>query len=216
MTVEVAFLRRVVGRGDRRTSQIGSPVRLICMTIRSIALFVHLVGVLTLFTALAVERVAVELLRATGGQNPPTVAMRLLRGLPRFTGAAVALILLSGIPMAARLGVLRSAWVLVPVVAMILMAVLGNSALRPLFRSTSSGGTSGGWRVQVSRPFLDVSLRMRIGVALGIVYLMVAKPDVFVSIAVVSLGLAAGAAARVVSGPTPLPPTSTEEASRTV
>jgi len=216
MTVEVGYLPRVVGRETGGPSQIGSPVRLIFMTIRSIALFVHVVGVLTLFTALAVERVGVELLRATGGQNPPTVALRLLRGLPRFTGAAVALILLSGIPMAARLGVWRSAWVLVSLVAMILMAVLGNAALRPLFRSTSSGGTSGGWRVQVSRPFLDVSLRMRVGVALGIVYLMIAKPDVLGSTAVVILGLAAGAAAGVLFGRTPVATVSTEEASRTV
>jgi len=186
------------------------------MTIKSIALFVHVVGVLTLFTALAVERVAVELLRGTGGESPPSVALRLLRGLPRFTGTAVALILLSGIPMAARFGVLRSAWVLVSFAAMILMAGLGNAALRPLFRSTGPVGASGGWRARASRPFLDVSLRMRVGVALAIVYLMVAKPDFLAATAVVIVGLVAGAVASVVFTRTPVATASTEEASRTV
>src|SRR5215813_3315172 len=110
------------------------------MTLQSLALFVHLVGMLALFVALALEWTGVD-----------------PRRLRRLGGGAVVLILASGIGMAARFGVLRSAWLGVSFGAMVLMAVLGASARR--------------------EPFLRVSLRARVGVALAIVFLMVAKPD---------------------------------------
>jgi hypothetical protein len=81
------------------------------MTMRSIALFAHLVGMLALFAGLAVEWLCVERLRAPDEPGPPMFTVRVLERLPRVTGIAVALILLSGIPLAARIGVLRAAFV---------------------------------------------------------------------------------------------------------
>jgi hypothetical protein len=66
------------------------------MTMRSIALFAHLVGMLALFAGLAVEWLCVERLRAPDEPGPPMFTVRVLERLPRVTGIAVALILLSG------------------------------------------------------------------------------------------------------------------------
>src|SRR5262249_42054102 len=98
------------------------------MTLQSLALFVHLVGMLALFVTLALEWTGVD------PQN-----------LRRLGGGAVVLILASGIGMAARFGVLRSAWVGVSFAAMAVTAILGATARR--------------------EPFLRVSLRARVGLA---------------------------------------------------
>jgi len=170
------------------------------MTMQSLALFTHLLGMLALFVALAVEWTAVELLR-TGDSARPSFATHLLCRLPRFTGIAVALILVSGIDLAVQFGFLRSAWVGVSFTAMVVMGGLGGAALRPLIRSIGSVADPGGWRREASSSFLRVSLRARIGVALGIVYVMVAKPDLLESTAIVAVALLLGAAGGVVAVP---------------
>jgi hypothetical protein len=130
------------------------------MTLQSLALFVHLMGMLALFVTLALEWT---------GVNPGR--------LRRLSGCAFVLILASGIGMAARVGVFRSAWVGVSFAAMAVMAVLGAAARR--------------------EPFRRASLRARVGVALAIVFLIVAKPDLLQSLAIAAAALIIGAAAGV-------------------
>jgi hypothetical protein len=156
------------------------------MTMRSIALFAHLVGMLALFAGLVIEWLCVERLRAPDEPGPPMFTVRVLERLPRVTGIAVALILLSGIPLAARIGVFRAAFVGVSFVGMVLVAALGGVALRPLLRAVKERRRTGADPVTelcqlASRPFLRASLRIRVCIALAIVYLMVAKPDLFES-----------------------------------
>ena len=163
------------------------------MTMRSLALFTHVLGMLALFVALAAEWAAVELLRTADQARPSPFASSLLRKLPGSTAIAVALILASGIDLAAQLGLLRSPWVGVSFAAMVLMGGLGGAALRPLIRSLGSGGdATGAWRRHAFNSFLRRSLRARIGVALGIVYVMVAKPGLFESTAIIAVGLVVG------------------------
>src|SRR5262245_2910672 len=174
------------------------------MTMRSLALFTHVLGMLALFVALAVEWAAVELLRTADQAPPSPFATRLLRQLPGFTAVAVALILASGLGLAVQSGVLRSPWVGVSFAAMVLMGGLGGAALRPLIRSLGPGGdATGAWRRHASNSFLRLSLRARIGVGLGIVYVMVATPDVVESTAVIAVGLLVGVAAGVAATRTP-------------
>src|SRR5262245_43799206 len=160
------------------------------MTMRSLAQFTHVLGMLALFVALAVEWTAVELLRTGDQARPCAFATNLLRQLPRYTAIAVVLILASGIDLAAQFGLLRWAWVGVSFAGIVLMAGLTGAALRPLIRSLGSGGdATGTWPRQAPNPFLHVSLRARIGVALGIVYLMIGKPGLLESVAIVAVAL---------------------------
>ena len=156
------------------------------------ALFVHLVGILALFAGLAIEWLCVEQLRAPDEPGPPMFTVWVLERLPRVTGIAVALILLSGIALAARIGVFRAAFVGVSFVGMMLMAALGGSALRPLLRAVKERRQTGAdpvpeLRQLASRPFLRASLRIRIMIALAIVYLMVAKPDLFECVVILAI-----------------------------
>jgi hypothetical protein len=190
------------------------------MTMRSLALFTHVLGMLALFVALTVEWTAIELLRTGDQARPASFATNLLRQLPRFTGIAVALILVSGIDLAIQFGLLRAPWVGVSFTAMVLMAGMGGAALRPLIRAIRSSGDANGMLArQASNTFLYVSFRARVGVALGIVYLMVAKPDLLESVSIVTLALAVGAIGGVFaarSWPSPEPATSGRKAATQV
>jgi hypothetical protein len=124
--------------------------------IRSLVLFVHITGVLTMFAALALEAFRVE----------PTGRA------PRIFGLAGPLTLLSGLYMGARFGVLGDGWMRAPYAAIVVMA----AAAGPLARRSDA--------------LRQLSLRVRVAFGLAIVFLMVAKPDAVVSLAV--LGLAFG------------------------
>src|SRR5262245_28969379 len=145
--------------GMQRRSQVGLFAGLLFMTMRFLALFTHVLGMLALFVALAGEWAAVELLQTTDQARPSPFANSLLRKLPTFTAIAVALILASGIELAVEFGLLRSPWVGVSFAAMVLMGGLGAAALRPLIRSLGSGAdATGAWRRHASNSFPRQSL----------------------------------------------------------
>ena len=147
-----------------------------------------------LFVTLAVEWISVELLRTSGNSRPPQLSLRLLAAVPRFTGVAVGLILISGLYLGAQLGVFRFAWVRVSFAGMVVMAVLGGAALRPVLRRIKAGGTvtDDGYMHHVSNAFVRTSLRIRLSVAVGIVYLMVVKPGLLESTVWMGMAVAVG------------------------
>jgi len=170
------------------------------MTIRSMALFFHLLGMLTLFGSLLAEWLSLESLRRSEGEILPPFSLSILTALPRFTPIAGVLILASGGYLAARAGVWEFAWLRVSVTALVLMGILGEVALRPVRRALRQSSSSQrdapipGVRQLAFHPFLRLSLRTRTAVALGIVYLMIAKPDLFQSVALIGTALVLGAA----------------------
>jgi hypothetical protein len=78
--------------------------------IRSLALFVHIAGVLTMFAGLALEAFGNEAAR---------------KAAPRISGIAMGVTLLSGFSLGARFGVLGSVWLRATYAAIVLMAVAG-------------------------------------------------------------------------------------------
>lgn len=88
----------------------------------------------------------------------------------RMPGIAVALTLLSGFYLGARFGVLGDAWMRASYAAIVVMAVAGALARR-------------------SDLLQRISLRVRAVFGLAIVFLMIAKPDAVVSLAVCGLAL---------------------------
>ena len=84
--------------------------------IRSLVLFVHVVGVLALFAGLAIERFGVDAVR---------------RAATRISGLAVAVTVASGVYLGARFGVLGDDWMRASYVALALMAIAGTVSRRP-------------------------------------------------------------------------------------
>src|SRR4029453_13303145 len=164
--------------------------------IRSIVLFAHVFGMLTLFAGLAVEWLCLASLRRVDAYREASSRIRAWAILSRVYGIGSALILLSGIYLAARVGAYDFAWVRVPFVTLILMGILGGpvirSRTRAIFKAASGDGAGMVAAVQrsVAAPMLRASLRLRVGLGLAVVYVMIAKPDIGVSLLVVGLGVA--------------------------
>ena len=138
------------------------------MSLYSIALFLHIVGALSLFALLGIEGVS---LRA--GLSP--------RGLQQVLGpiSAVAIVI-PGFYMAAQIG--WHGWVAVGLVSYAVIAVLGAYTGITLMRG------------RVSASAATLSWLARVGIALGVVFDMTVKPEVVVSAIVVVVAMGAGIA----------------------
>ena len=138
------------------------------MSLYSIALFVHIVGALSLFALLAIEGVS---LRA--GLSPRAVQQSL-------GPVSAAAIVIPGFYMAAQIG--WHGWVAVGLVSYAVIAVLGAYTGINLMRGTMSPRTAA------------ISWLARVGIALGVVFDMTVKPDAVASVIAVVVAMAAGAA----------------------
>lgn len=158
--------------------------------IRSLILFAHIIGMLTLFVGLGLEFVSLESLRRSSTRDESWI--RMFRALPRVYGIAFGLILLSGIYLAARVGVYEFAWVRVSFGAMVLMGIVGGPLIRSRVRAIARDEGSDALRRHASDPLLRASIRTRIALGLAIIYLMIAKVGVGGSLLATGAALLAG------------------------
>lgn len=137
------------------------------MSLYSLALFLHIVGALALFALLTIE--GVSLLQGT---RPPRIS--------RMLGPISALlVLVPGLYMSATSWGWQG-WILVGLVSWLLIA---------------AGGAFTGIRLMrglLDRQTATVSWLVRIGVALGVVFVMTVKPIAVVAVAAVVIGALAG------------------------
>jgi uncharacterized membrane protein len=171
--------------------------------VRSIVLFVHIVGMLVLFVGLALEWLSLESLRRSMTPTQASPWVRVLRALPRYTAVAVGLIVVSGTYLATRVGVFNLGWVRVSLGSMIFMGILGGPVVRSQMRAILDAGdddsqaTRSALGRHASHPLVRASLRTRVAVGLAIVYLMIGKPDLGESLLLVGGALVLGAGTSV-------------------
>ena len=165
------------------------------MTLYSIALFVHIVGAVLLFVTLTVEGIALRLLRRAATIEAAQGAAALLQ-LNRIVGPLSALgVLIPGLYMTAtNWGWV--AWIVVALVSWLAIAVLGAvNGIRILALERSQSLLSG-----IRHPQFLISWLTRVGMALGVVFLMTIKPGAGAAVIAILLGAAAGAALSLVLG----------------
>ena len=155
------------------------------MTVNVLVPVVHIVGALLLFASLGVEWVAVYALGRSPAVRKAERWATICRRSVRWQIAAAAVILASGVAMAAQLGVLHFAWVRVSLVVLLLIAAIAGIVSRSRRRATD---------LRIGRLW-PASVAIRIALALGVSYLMVAKPEIVESLIVMALALAIGAIA---------------------
>jgi hypothetical protein len=153
-------------------------------------LFLHIVGALGLFVALALEWTSLLLLRRATTTEQARERMRLASGVSAVSGASLATLLVSGLYLTATVwgGV---AWIAVALGAMVLMAVLGAALSRPRL-VTIGRAVETGSLAPVPDPLLWVSIQTRVAVALGIVFLMTFKPDLNGSLLAIAVAAVLG------------------------
>lgn len=167
------------------------------MTDYTIALFLHIVGALGMFVALAFEWVAWAGLRRSGTVQEARGWLGLLGLVRRVGPASLGLILVAGLYMTATV-VGWTAWILVGLASFVVIAALGgisNGRSLPAIEralQTDTGPISDALRQSMSAPILAASVRVRTALALGIVFLMTTKPSAGGALTVIAVALVLG------------------------
>ncbi len=139
------------------------------MSLYSIALFLHIVGALTLFALLAIEGF-------TLGQRIPAARLNRILG-----PISAVLILVPGLYMVVTSWGWKG-WILVGIAAYVLIAVLGAfTGIRLMMGRLNYQIATDSWLV-------------RVGMALAVVFVMTVKPAVVVAVASVAIGALVGGA----------------------
>ena len=158
------------------------------MNLYSIALFLHVVGALLLFVTLTVEGAALRQLSQAATAESARGAAGMLR-LNRIVGPFSALgVLIPGLYMTATSWG-WVAWIVVALVSWVVIAVLGAvNGIRILALERSTGLLVG-----IRNPVFLISWLTRVGIALGVIFLMTVKPGAVVAVAAILVAAAAGA-----------------------
>jgi hypothetical protein len=159
------------------------------MSLYSIALFVHVVGALLLFVTLTVEGVALRQLHRAATTEAAQGAAAMLR-VNRIVGPLSVLgVLIPGLYMTATswgwVG-----WILVALVSWGVIAVLGAvNGIRIVGLARSQALLTG-----IRNPMFLISWMTRVGIAVGVIFLMTVKPGAVAAVLAILIAAAAGAA----------------------
>jgi hypothetical protein len=170
------------------------------MSVYGIAVFLHIVGALGIFAAIALDWAGLSNLRRATDTAQAREWVRLLAAPRTVGGPAALLILLSGIYLSAsRWG--PQGWILVALGSMVVVGALGGAIggrrIAAIMGAlpTESGRVSGRLRELLDDPALTLSLRVRTSLLLGIVFLMSTRPSWGGSLAAMGAALVLGVAA---------------------
>ena len=163
----------------------------------SLALFFHILAAFGFIAAITVEAVSQRGLRQAITAEAARSATRAMIFVPPLGGASTLLILVTGIYMLATAWGLQG-WILIAVAGLILNALSGAlvtrsrmARLQPVLEG--SGPLSAQAQLTLRDPVLRASLRLRLGIVLGILFLMTVKPPAIASLAIIVLAAAIGA-----------------------
>lgn len=168
------------------------------MTAYSIALFVHVVGAMLLFVTLSLEGVALRQVRRAATAVEAMRAAALLR-LNRVIGPiSLVGVLGAGLYMSATTWGWVP-WIVVALAAYALIAVFGavNGIRIVAFERTlakEAGPVAQQVLDRLRNPLLLASWSARVGIAVGVVFLMTVKPGVAIAVLAVVIGAIAGVA----------------------
>lgn len=185
------------------------------MNLYSIALFLHVVGALLLFTTLSLEGIGLRLIRraATVQQAKDSTG---IAGLNRAIGPASALgILVPGLYMTATTwGWIP--WILVGFAGWLVIGVLGavnGIRLAAIGRAAAAAGDRLPPDVasRLRDPMLLSSWLVRTAVVLGVVFLMTVKPGITGTLFTMAAAVALGAAASLPAWRAPASVVATEQ-----
>ena len=154
------------------------------MSIYSIALFLHIVGALALFAALALEWVGLRQIRSATPSEQVRIWLGVLTAAGKAGFPSMLVTVVTGVYMMVTVWG-RTPWLAVTVGALVLMIVLARVAA-PRLKGLEQ------FMVAANDPLLWVSIQTRAAIALGIVFLKVAKPDLVGSLLTVGVAVALG------------------------
>src|SRR5437660_6947201 len=174
------------------------------MTNYSLALFFHFVGLAMLFIGYGVEWIVSAFLRGATSTDQVRAWLRVYRTSLPVSGPGLLVLILSGGYLAQISGAMKNGWMSASMIAIVVALGIGFMFILPRVKAIRAALPEGGTTLPANAtallraPGLPTLIRVRAMLALGIVYLMTAKPDTLASSlivlgAAIVLGLLASA-----------------------
>jgi hypothetical protein len=174
------------------------------MTYYSLALFLHFVGLVMLFIGYGLEWIVSAFLRGATTTDQVRAWLRVYRTSLPVSGPGLLVLILSGAFLAQVTGAMKNGWMSASMLTIVLALIIGFVFILPRVKAIRAALPEGSATLPANAtallraPGLPTLIRIRAMLALGIVYLMTAKPDSFASSllalgAVIILGLLASA-----------------------
>ena len=164
----------------------------------TIPVFVHLLGALALFVGYGIEWGVSALFRKASSTEQLSSWLRVFKISPPLSGAGLLVLFLSGGYLASLSGTMRQGWIPATFVGIIVALALGFALILPRMRGIRSALTAGSealptaLRARLADPVLLTAIRVRVLLATGIVYLMVAKLPLVPSLVVLAVAAILG------------------------
>ena len=151
------------------------------MTVRIAVIYAHLLGALALFIGYGIEWTASALFRNAASTEQVRAWLRVFKVSPPLAGGGLGVLLLSGGYLASLTGAMRQGWIPATLVGIGMALLLGFGFILPRMRAIRRSLPSLNEPVgddlgaHLSDPLLLTAIRVRVLLAAGIVYLMIAK-----------------------------------------
>jgi hypothetical protein len=167
------------------------------MNIYSIALFLHIVGTLGFFVALGLEWTGLSHLRSAMTLEQVRAGMGILKNVRKVGFVSMLTTVITGFYM--MLTVWGSvAWITVTLVSLVLVIALAQVLTAPRMAAIGQalakekGPLSKTFHSLANHPLLWISIQTRVAIALGIVFLKIAKPDLGGSLLTIGVAIVLG------------------------
>ncbi len=165
----------------------------------SIALFLHIVGALGLFVALGLEWTGLWQIKSAIIPEQVREWMGVLKSVRKFGFASMLATFISGIYMTlTEWG--GAAWIIVTLGSLVLVISLALVLTGPRMAALGKALASGKgalpktFHALTNHPLLWISIQTRVAIALGIVFLKIAQPDLGGSLLTVGVAIVLGLA----------------------
>jgi len=169
------------------------------MNTYSIVLFLHIVGALGIFVALGLEWTGLSQIRNAILPEQVRPWMGILKNVRTFGIASMLTAVVTGIYMMATIWG-GEAWLYVTLGSLVLMITLAQVATAPRMAAigqalvTEKGPLSITFHSLANRTLLWISIQTRVAIALGIIFLKIAKPDLGGSLLTICIAIVLGVA----------------------
>lgn len=167
------------------------------MNLYSIALFLHIVGALGVFVALGLEWTGLRQVRDAISPDQVLDWMRILKNTNKVGFSSMLTTVITGIYL-----VLKAwgwvPWILVVLGSLVLVIVLSVALSKPRMvaigqaLAIEKGPVSQTFHNLVNHPILWISIQTRVAIALGIIFLKIAKPELGGSLLTIGVAIVLG------------------------
>ncbi len=167
------------------------------MSSYSIALFLHILGALGFFVALGLEWTGLWQIRRAMTLEQVRRRIGTLINVRKVGLASMLITVVTGIYMVLKVWGLVP-WILVVLGSLVLVIALAQAITAPRMAAigqtlaTEKSPASRTFRGLANHPLLSISIRTRVAIVLGIVFLKIAKPDLGGSLLTIGIAIVLG------------------------